>query len=94
MSAHVLVAGAGLAGLAAARELQDRGLRATVIEARTRVGGRVMTVRDGFAADQHAEGGADLIELASIRSPVRGWRVRAAACCLPASTRASAGRAT
>ena len=62
MSAQVLVAGAGLAGLAAARELQDRGFRATVIEARTRVGGRVMTVRDGFAAGQHAEGGADLIE--------------------------------
>ena len=69
MSAHILVAGAGLAGLAAARELQDRGLRATVIEARTRVGGRVMTVRDGFAADQHAEGGADLIE--SDQSAVR-----------------------
>ena len=59
---HVVVAGAGLAGLAAARELEDRGLHVTVIEARSRVGGRVMTVRDGFAAGQHAEGGADLIE--------------------------------
>lgn len=69
MNTHVLVAGAGLAGLAAARELEDRGWRATVIEARTRVGGRVMTVRDGFAAGQHAEGGADLIE--SDQSAVR-----------------------
>lgn len=69
MNAQVLVAGAGLAGLAAARELEDRGLRATVIEARARVGGRVMTVRDGFAAGQHAEGGADLIE--SDQSAVR-----------------------
>jgi NADPH-dependent 2,4-dienoyl-CoA reductase/sulfur reductase-like enzyme len=41
-SRHILVAGAGLAGLAAARELEDRGMRATVIDARTRVGGRVM----------------------------------------------------
>jgi len=62
MPVHVLIAGAGLAGLAAARELEDRGLRATVIEARDRVGGRVWTIRDGFAGRQHAEGGADLIE--------------------------------
>jgi len=62
MSIHVLIAGAGLAGLAAARELEDRGIRATVIEARDRVGGRVVTIRDGFAGRQHAEGGADLIE--------------------------------
>lgn len=59
---HVLVAGAGLAGLAAARALESRGARVTVIEARDRVGGRVVTMRDGFAAGQHAEGGADLLE--------------------------------
>lgn len=69
MTTQVLVAGAGLAGLAAARELEDRGLHATVIEARARVGGRVMTLRDGFASGQHAEGGADLIE--SDQSAVR-----------------------
>ena len=62
MSRHVLVIGAGLAGLSAARELEDRGLTATVIEARGRVGGRVWTCRDGFAERQHAEGGADIIE--------------------------------
>jgi monoamine oxidase len=58
----VVVAGAGLAGLAAARELEARGARVTVIEARDRVGGRVWTIRDGFVAAQHAEAGADLIE--------------------------------
>ena len=51
-----------MAGLAAARELEDRGMRATIVEARDRVGGRVVTIRDGFAARQHAEGGADLLE--------------------------------
>ena len=58
----VLVAGAGLAGLTAARELEAHGADVTVVEARNRVGGRVHTLREGFAAGQHAEVGADLIE--------------------------------
>jgi len=58
----VIVAGAGLAGLAAARDLESAGAKVTVIEARDRVGGRVWTVRDGFAGAQHAEAGADIIE--------------------------------
>ena len=59
---RVVVAGAGLAGLIAARELEAHGAQVTVVEARERVGGRVHTIRRGFAADQHAEAGADLIE--------------------------------
>jgi monoamine oxidase len=59
---RVVVAGAGLAGLTAARDLERAGADVTVIEARDRVGGRVFTVRDGFAAGQHAEAGGDLIE--------------------------------
>jgi len=59
---HVLVAGAGLAGLTAARQLEATGLRVTVIDARDRVGGRVSTIRDGFAGGQFAEGGADFID--------------------------------
>jgi monoamine oxidase len=58
----VIVAGAGLAGLAAARDLESAGALVTVIEARDRVGGRVWTLRDGFEGGQHAEAGADLIE--------------------------------
>src|SRR6059036_1137852 len=58
----VLVAGAGLAGLAAARDLLTRGADVTVVEARDRVGGRVWTVRDGFAEGQHAEAGGDMID--------------------------------
>ncbi len=58
----VIVAGAGLAGLAAARDLEADGASVTVVEARDRVGGRVWTIRDGFLHHQHAEAGADLIE--------------------------------
>ncbi|HVD92056.1 MAG TPA: NAD(P)/FAD-dependent oxidoreductase [Vicinamibacterales bacterium] len=59
---NVIVAGAGLAGLSAARELEARGATVTVLEARDRVGGRVWTLRNGFASRQYAEAGADLIE--------------------------------
>ena len=58
----VLVVGAGLAGLAAARELAAAGATITVVEARDRVGGRVWTISDGFTDGQHAEAGGDLIE--------------------------------
>ena len=58
----VVVVGAGLAGLAAAVELKKRGADVTVFEARDRTGGRVLTVRDGFAERQHAEAGGDFID--------------------------------
>jgi monoamine oxidase len=44
--ADVVVVGAGVAGLAAARELRRRGLTVVVLEARDRIGGRILTVRD------------------------------------------------
>jgi monoamine oxidase len=56
----VLVVGAGVAGLAAARALADAGLRVRVLEARDRVGGRVHTRRvPGFASP--VELGAEFI---------------------------------
>ena len=58
----VLVAGAGLAGLTAAYDLAAMGAAVTVVEARDRVGGRVWTIRDGFADRQHAEAGGDMID--------------------------------
>jgi monoamine oxidase len=60
--ASVLVAGAGLAGLSAARDLTSLGAEVTVVDARDRVGGRVWTIRDGFAERQHAEAGGDMID--------------------------------
>jgi len=55
---RVVVLGAGLAGLAAAWELHQAGHDVTVVEARTRPGGRVRTLRGGFAPGLSAEAGA------------------------------------
>jgi monoamine oxidase len=51
--ADVIVAGAGLAGLTAAREVLKAGRSVIVLEARDRVGGRVLshTVSDGLVLD-------------------------------------------
>jgi len=54
---HVLVLGAGLAGLAAAWELVEAGHEVTVLEARSRPGGRIRTLRSSFADGLHAEAG-------------------------------------
>lgn len=45
--ASVLVLGAGVTGLACAYELEKAGYAVTVLEARDRVGGRNLTVREG-----------------------------------------------
>lgn len=55
-SARVLVIGAGIAGLTAAYDLQQRGFRVDVLEASPRVGGRMTTdARDGFLIDRGAQ---------------------------------------
>ena len=54
----VIIVGAGMAGLVAAYELKKVGHRVTVLEARDRIGGRVLTVRSPFSDGHHAEAGA------------------------------------
>jgi monoamine oxidase len=54
---HVIIAGAGLAGLVAAYELERRGHRVTILEADPRhIGGRARTLR--FDGGLHGEAGA------------------------------------
>jgi monoamine oxidase len=57
---RVLVVGAGLAGLAAAHELASVGYDVTVLEARKRIGGRVLTFSD-FIPTKIVEGGGEFI---------------------------------
>lgn len=57
----IVVLGAGLAGLSAAYQLTQVGHDVTILEARTRPGGRVHTLREPFADGLHAEAGAMFI---------------------------------
>ena len=56
--ARVLIAGAGMAGLVAAYELQRAGHEPLILEAQNRLGGRVQTLREPFADGLYAEAGA------------------------------------
>lgn len=49
---HVVILGAGIAGLVSAYELVRAGFKVTVLEARERPGGRVFTVRGGTRIDE------------------------------------------
>src|SRR3982074_945438 len=51
--ADVIIIGGGIAGLGAALRLKDRGLEPLVLEAESRVGGRMTTDRvNGFVVDR------------------------------------------
>ncbi len=54
----MLILGAGMAGLVAAYELVKLGHDVTILEARTRPGGRVHTLREPFSDGLYAEAGA------------------------------------
>ncbi|MGB7923839.1 MAG: flavin monoamine oxidase family protein [Pyrinomonadaceae bacterium] len=58
---RVVIIGAGLAGMAAAYELAQAGHDVTILEARTRAGGRVRTLREPFSDGLYAEAGASYI---------------------------------
>ena len=57
---RVVVLGGGFAGLACAYELHSVGYNVVVVEARNRVGGRVLTFTD-MVPGKHVEGGGELI---------------------------------
>jgi monoamine oxidase len=57
-SRKVLILGAGMAGLVAAHELSKLGHDVAILEARTRPGGRVHTLREPFSDGLYAEAGA------------------------------------
>lgn len=58
-----VVVGAGLAGLAAARRLQEHGEEVIVLEARNCIGGRTRSPRDVLLHGQSADLGASFIDL-------------------------------
>ena len=59
---RVIVVGAGLSGLAAAGRLIEAGYEVTILEARSRPGGRVYTLREPFSDGLYAEAGAARIQ--------------------------------
>jgi monoamine oxidase len=81
-SNDVLVIGAGVAGLTAARELARQGISVTVVEARDRTGGRVHTVRD--FCDHPVEGGAEFVHTADAETwpEIRAARLAVRRCAL------------
>ena len=58
---RIVVLGGGLAGLCAAYELQNLGHTVTVLEAQTRAGGRVRTLREPFSPGLYTEAGPETI---------------------------------
>lgn len=74
---EALVVGAGAAGLAAAGELSRAGLRVTVLEARPRLGGRILTLHDPLVPVP-IELGAEFVhgEAAAALEPLRAARLR------------------
>jgi monoamine oxidase len=58
----VVIVGAGTAGLVCAYRLQEKGIAAKVIEASTRVGGRMFSLRNFFPDNQMTELGGEYID--------------------------------
>ena len=58
---NIVIIGAGMSGLIAGYELRRAGHQVTILEARSRVGGRVNTIYNAFDNGQFAEAGASRI---------------------------------
>ena len=58
----VIIIGAGISGLVAGYDLTVAGYDVTILEARDRIGGRVLTIRSPFSNEHYVEGGAARIK--------------------------------
>lgn len=58
----IIIIGAGISGLVAGYELTLAGYNVTILEARDRIGGRVLTIRSPFSNNHYVEGGAARIK--------------------------------
>lgn len=56
---HIIIIGAGICGLTAARKLLEAGHEVVIVEARDRVGGRIHTIREPFS--QPVDLGAEFV---------------------------------
>jgi monoamine oxidase len=70
----LIILGAGVAGLAAARKPSSAGLRIDIVEARDRIGGRIHSVHDGVGS-LPVEGGAEFVH----GRPPETWEILRAA---------------
>jgi monoamine oxidase len=59
---RIIVAGAGLAGLAIANQLAEAGRAITLLDARDRIGGRAWTIRTPFTNGAFGELGAEFVD--------------------------------
>ncbi len=64
----IIVIGAGVSGLSAAHNLQKRGYKVIVLEARNRIGGRIHTSRDWADDDIVIRGASQHDRLAEDRA--------------------------
>ena len=58
----VIIIGAGISGLVAGYDLTIAGYDVAILEARDRIGGRVLTIRSPFSNNHYVEGGAARIK--------------------------------
>jgi monoamine oxidase len=64
---EVVIVGAGIAGLTAAWRLRQAGVRVRILEASSRVGGRMFSLRNHFPDGQVIELGGELIDTDHVR---------------------------